>query len=510
MVPKERKEQERKGSDAIYMESILPYDKSNQKKGGKRVGYINGMDRRQSVAFPSYLDDYVAEDNPVRFIDAFVATLDLAGLGFDRSEPKDRGRPAYRPGLLLGLYVYGYLNNIRSSRKLEREAKRNIELMWLMERLTPDHKTIANFRKDNLEPIKRTCRQFTTLCKKMGLFGGELVAVDGSKFKADNSRERNFDKKKLEKLIRLADDRIDEYMKELDEADKREDESEANNPTAQELKEKIEELKKRKKRHEERQKKLENSGKRQLSETDSDARLMKVKQGKEVSYNAQIVVDSLHKLVVEHEVTNEGDDHNQLANMATKAKQTLEVEQLEAVVDKGYYDSDEIKKCEEEGITVYVKRRKAGRQHGVYSSEEFTYIADQDVYRCPAGEQLRYRGKSKEKGRGVKYYIASACTGCAVKSKCTSAAFRQIKRLMNAEVLERVEARVRAGPEKLKLRKELAEHPFGTIKRGMGQGYFLMRGLQKVSTEMSITIMAYNMKRVMNIMEVNKLIEALG
>lgn len=474
------------------------------------MGYIEGMDRRQSVAFPSYLDDYVAEDNPVRFVDAFVEGLDLVGLGFDHSEPKDRGRPAYRPGLLLRLYVYGYLNNIRSSRKLERESNRNIELMWLMEMLAPDHKTIANFRKDNLEAIKRTCRQFGRLCKKIGLFGGELVAVDGSKFKADNSRERNFNKKKLEKLIRLADKRIDEYMAALDEADKREAKTESKNPTAQELRDKIEELKKRKKRHEVRQKTLEESGETQISETDTDARLMKVKQGWEVSYNVQIVVDSLNKLVVEHEVTNEVDDHNQLSNMASKAKETLEVEELDAVADKGYWDSGEIKKCEEEGITVYVKRRKAGRQNGVYSSEEFTYIADQDVYQCPAGEQLRYRGKSKEKGRGVKYYTASACTGCALKSKCTSAAFRKIKRLVDAEVLERAEARARAGPEKLQLRKELAEHPFGTIKRGMGQGYFLMRGKAKVAAEMSITIMAYNMKRAMNIMGVNKLIEALG
>jgi len=492
------------------MEVIFPYDSCNKDKGGKQVGYIEGMDRRQSVAFPSYLDDYVTEDNPVRFVEAFVEGLDLAALGFERSEPQDRGRPAYRPGLLLRLYVYGYLNNIRSSRKLEREANRNIELMWLMERLAPDHKTIANFRKDNLEPIKSTCRQFTTVCKKMNLFGGELVAVDGSKFKADNSRERNFDKEKLEKLIRLADERIDDYLAELDEADKREDETETNKPTAQELKEKIDELKKRKKRHEQRQKKLAEGGETQISETDPDARLMKVKQGREVSYNVQIAVDSLHKLVVDHEVTNEGDDHNQLANMACKAKQTLGVEQLDAVVDKGYYDSDEIRKCEENEIAVYVKRRTAGRQHGVFSSEEFTYIAEQDVYRCPAGEQLRYRGKGKEKGRGVKYYIASACTGCVLKSKCTRAAFRQIKRLMDAEVLERVAARVRAGPKKLQLRKELVEHPFGTIKRAMGQGYFLMRGKQKVSTEMSITIMVYNMKRVMNIMGIEKMIEALG
>lgn len=473
------------------------------------MGYVRGKDRRQAVAFPSYLDDYVGEDNPVRFVDAFVEALDLAELGFDRAEPKEMGRPAYHPGLLMRLYLYGYLNSIRSSRKLEREAKRNVELMWLMEMLTPDHKTIADFRRDNLEPIKKSCRQFTTLCKKMGLFGGELVAVDGSKFKADNSRERNYTKRKLEKLIRLTDQRIDEYLAQLDEADQEEAETESGNHSVEELKEKIEALKKRKQQHKQRQEKLEKSGETQLSETDCDARLMKVKDGLEVCYNVQIAVDSKHKLIVEEEVTNEGSDHNQLSEMAIKAKETLGVEQLDAVVDKGYYDSGEIKKCEENGIAVYVERRTAGKQHGVFSIEQFRYITEKDVYECPAGQQLTYKGRSTEKGRGVKYYIASACSGCALKSQCTRGAFRRIKRLADEEVLERVAARVRAGPDKLRLRKALAEHPFGTIKRVMGYGYFLTRGKQKVGTEMSLTVMAYNLKRVINIVGIKTMIETL-
>lgn len=474
------------------------------------MGYVIGKDRRQAVAFPSYLEDYVGEENPVRFVDAFVEALDLAELGFDRAEPKDMGRPAYHPGLLLRLYLYGYLNSIRSSRKLEREAKRNVELMWLMEMLTPDHKTIADFRRDNLEPIKMSCRQFTMLCKRMGLFGGSLVAVDGSKFKADNSRERNFTKQKLEKLIRLTDHRIDEYLTKLDEADQEEAETESANPTVQELKEQIEALKKRKQQHKQRQEQLEKSGETQISETDSDARLMKVKDGMDVCYNVQIAVDSKHKLIVEQEVTNAGADHNQLAKMAIRAKETLGVDKLEAVVDKGYYDSGEIKKCEENGIAVYVERRTAGKQHGVFSSEQFTYISDKDLYLCPAGQQLTYQGQSREKGRGVKYYVASACSDCALKSQCTRGAFRRIKRLVDQEVLERVATRVRAGPEKLRLRKALAEHPFGTIKRVMGHGYFLMRGKRKVGTEMSLTVMAYNLKRAINIVGVKTMIETLA
>lgn len=475
------------------------------------MGYVAGKERKQAILFPDHLDDYVSEDNPVRFVDAFVEAQDLADLGFSRAEAKDMGRPAYHPGLLLRLYLYGYLNKIRSSRKLEREAKRNIELMWLMELLTPDHKTIADFRKDNLEPIKKASREFTKLCKKMDMFGGELVAVDGSKFKADNSRERNFTKEKLEKLIGRADQRIDKYLAELDAADREEAETESKPLTVEELKEKIAELSKRKEKHKQRQKKLEESGERQVSETDPDSRLMKTREGSAVSYNVQVAVDSKHKLIVAHEVTNAGSDRGQLANIAEQAKEALGVENLEVTADMGYYDCLDVKECEEQGIMVYMQKPPLGEmKKGMFTKNDFTYNAQRDVYLCPTGEELGSKGKGTEKGRQMKYYTTAACGNCVMKSRCTEGAQRRIKRLVDEDVMERMAARVRAGPDKLRLRKELAEHPFGTIKRGMGQGYFLMRGKLKVGTEMSMTVMAYNMKRVINIAGVKKMIEALG
>ena len=475
------------------------------------MSYVEGKDRKQAILFPDHLDDYVSEDNPVRFVDAFVEAQNLGELGFSRAEPKDMGRPAYHPGLLLRLYLYGYLNNIRSSRKLEREAKRNIELMWLMEMLTPDYRTIADFRKDNMEPIKKTSREFTRLCKKMDLFGGELVAVDGSKFKADNGRDRNFTKKKLEKLIALADQRIDEYLAQLDKADREEGETETKSLTREELKDRIEELTNRKEKHKQRQKNLEESGEKQISETDPDSRLMKTREGSAVCYNVQVAVDSKHKLIVAHEVTSAGSDRGQLANIAKQAKETLEVENLEVAADMGYYDCADVKKCEEQGITAYIQKPPLGvMKKGMFTKDNFTYNAEKDVYVCPSGEELGNKGKGTEKGRQMKYYTTLACGTCVMRSQCTEGAQRRIKRLVDEEVIERMAARVRAGPDKLGLRKELVEHPFGTIKRAMGQGYFLMRGKPKVATEMSMTVMVYNIKRVINITGVRKMIEALG
>jgi transposase len=475
------------------------------------VSYVDGKDRKQAILFPDHLDDYVREDNPVRFVDAFVEAQDLGGLGFSRAEPKDMGRPAYHPGLLLRLYLYGYLNNIRSSRKLEREAKRNIELMWLMEMLTPDYRTIADFRKDNLEPIKNVCREFTRLCKKMDMFGGELVAVDGSKFKADNSREKNYTKQKLEKLIARADQRIEEYLAELDAADRDEAETETKPLRAEELKERIEELKKRREKDKQRQKNLEESGEKQISETDGDSRLMKTREGSAVCYNVQIAVDSKHKLIVANEVTNAGSDRGQLANIAKQAKETLGVENLEATADMGYYDCADVKQCEEQGITVYMQKPRLGEmKKGMFTKDDFTYNIEKDLYVCPAGEELGNKGKGIEKGRQMKYYTTEACGTCVMRSHCTEGAQRRIKRLIDEVVVERMAARVRAGPDKLRLRKELVEHPFGTIKRAMGHGYFLMRGKAKVGTEMSMTVMAYNIKRVINIAGVRKMIETLG
>jgi transposase len=484
--------------------------KATSYAGGRLMGYIAGKDRKQSIMFPDYLDDYVGGDNPVRFLDAFVETQDLGDLGFERAEAKDMGRPGYHPGVLLRLYLYGYLNGIRSSRKLERETHRNVELMWLIEMLTPDFKTIADFRKDNLEPIKKACRQFFQLCKQMGLFSGELVAVDGSKFKADNSRDRNFTKKKLEKLIKLADQRIEEYLTQLDAGDQQDAESEATRPTAEELRGKIEKVIKRKEQHKARQKKLEQSGETQISETDGDARLMKTREGSAVCYNVQMAVDSLNKLIVTTDVTNAVNDSQQLASIAGQAKEELGVEKLEAVADLGYYDCGEVSECEAQGIAVYMDKPPQKDNKGLFTKEDFSYNAEKDVYQCPAGEDLEYRRESMERGRQIRYYETRRCGSCQLKSKCTTGKQRRIKRLAGEEAVERMTARVRAGPDKLRLRKELVEHPFGTIKRSMGHGYFLMRGKAKVGTEMALTAMTYNLKRAINIVGVKKMLEALG
>jgi len=314
------------------------------------LSFIQGTPRSEVLLFPEAFDDYITDDNPVRFIEAFVDHLDLHALGFSRTTPSHTGRPAYSPADLLKLYIYGYINRTRSSRLLEKECSRNLELIWLMRKLRPDFKTIADFRKDNAEALKQVCREFTLLCKRLELFGGELVAIDGSKFKAQNSKRRNFTAKKLDESIKEVDAKIESYLGQLDEADQQEADVKA--PTAEQLKEKIERLRTRKRDYEQMQQQLKESGEAQISLTDPDSRSMRVSQGTDVCYNVQTVVDDLHKLIVEHEVTNDPTDQAQLSRMAIRAKQTLGVDELEAVADKGYYDGAEVKKCEQAGITV--------------------------------------------------------------------------------------------------------------------------------------------------------------
>jgi transposase len=463
--------------------------------------------------FPESLDDYIAEDNPVRFMDAFVDSLDLQELGFERAVPKETGRPPYDPRDLLKLYIYGYLNRIRSSRKLEKEAGRNVEVMWLLRKKTPDFKTIADFRRDNGEPIRGTYREFTLLCRKLDLFGGELVAIDGSKFKAVNSRERNFTKRKLKALTKRIDEKIERYLEELDENDARETDSER--WTKEELQEKIEGLKKRKGKYEELQQELEESGENQISLTDADARSMKLGKGRGtvVGYNVQISVDAKHKLIVDHELTNECNDMKQLSSMATQAKEVLEEETLDVVADAGYYNGEEIKKCTDAGIEPYVpatnpsKNKSAGR----YTKKDFRYDAENDCYWCPAGKALgRSGGGVNRHGRKMQYYTRKECKTCAMKPKCTRAkGGRRVQRWEGEELLEEMAHRVRANPDKMEQRKAIVEHPFGIIKHSMEQGYFLTQRLWNVRTEMSLTILAYNMKRVMGLMSIEQLLKAL-
>jgi len=461
------------------------------------------------MLFPEVLEDYLSEENPVRFIDVFIEGLDLSEMGFGRAVPKETGRPPYDPGDLLRLYVYGYLNRTRSSRQLEREAGRNVE--WLMGKLRPDFKTIADFRRDNVQGIKKVCREFTLWCKRLELFGGELVAIDGSKFGAVNSPKRNFTEKKLKRMIEEIDAKIDQYLKELDRQDKQE--VGERSLSAEELKEKIERYKQRRGQYEQLKRDLEQSGESQVSLTDPQSRSMRVGHGVEVSYNVQIVVDHKHKLVVEHEVVDEVTDQGQLSAMAKKAKETLEVESLEVVADRGYYNGEEVKACEQSGITAYVPKpnNSSNLKRGLFTKEDFVYDGGKDCYRCPAGKELSYRFNSVEQGRPVRSYEIFGCTRCELKSKCSinQRGRRRITRWMDEAILEVMARRVAEHPEKVELRKCLAEHPFGTIKRVMNQGYFLMRGLTKVGAETSLTILAYNLKRVINILGVRTMMEAL-
>ena len=473
--------------------------------------HLQGVSRDAVLLFPPTLDEYIAADNPVRFIDAFVDSLDLQALGFERVVAATEGRPAYQPGDLLKLCLYGYLNRARSSRRLKCEAGRNLELMWLLKKLTPDHKTIADFRKDNLAAMQQVCREFTRLCKELELFGGELVAIDGSKFLAVNSRQRNYTPEKLRRALKEIDKKVTRYLAELDEQDAQE--QTVTLVAADELRTKIARLRVRQEHYQSVQAQLEQGGQPQLSLTDPDSRSMPAGQGTVVGYNVQTAVDAKHKLIAAHEVTNAVTDQDQLAPMAQQAKQALGVETLDATTDKGYYDGEQVQQCLAQGVTPYIPKphTSVNQQRGLYTKEDFTYDRQRDLYRCPAGALLDFRFESVERGRATRYYATPACRTCAVRARCTqNKGGRRITRWAGEHLLDYMAERVKAHPEIVAQRKALSEHPFGTIKRAMGQGYFLMKGLLKVRAEMSLTVLAYNLKRVLNILGVPKLIAAVA
>lgn len=475
------------------------------------MAYVQGVSRNQVVMFPESLDEYISDDNPVRFIDAFVDGLDLQVLGFKRAVPEERGRPPYDPGDLLKLYMYGYLNRVRSSRRLEREAERNVEVMWLVSKLVPDHKTIADFRRDNGEAIQAVFREFMVLCRRLGLFGGQLVAIDGSKFKAANSRERNFTQRKLKRLKERVDKEIERYLKELDEADEQEQDNEK--PTAAELRAKIEWLKGREKEYAGLQEQMAENGEKQVSLTDPDARSMVLgsNRGTEVAYNVQISVDAKHKLIVDYEVTNACNDRNQLSSMAIRAKEALEVESLEVVADQGYYSSNEIRDCVEGDVRPYIRKPNISNSRGRFAKEKFRYDGENDCYWCPAGQALPFKYQTTYRKQEVRVYGGQACGECDLRAKCTERKTgRQIwRRVVEEELLEDMIRRVHAEPDKVKRRKSIVEHPFGTIKRNMDQGYFLTRRLLGVGAEASLTMLAYNLQRAVRLKGVQELIAAL-
>jgi transposase len=470
-----------------------------------------GLDRSQTLLFPERLEDYIAPENPVRFLDAFVASLDLAALGFAKARCASTGAPPYDPAMLLKLYLYGYLHRIRSSRLLEAEGQRNVEVIWLTGKQAPDHKTIADFRKDNAGPFQAVARQFRVLCHQLNLFGAQLVGLDGTKVSAVNSKDANFNEKKLRELLARSDAQLAEYVAALDAADA----AELPEPrlSRAELEARIAALQEKRDWHEELLGQLD-AEEKQISVTDSDARRMRAGGGGSVvGYNAQAVVDQKHKLIVAEDVTRDETDLGQLAGMAKAAKANLAVAQLEVVADTGYCTTAEVAECEAHGITAYVPKAdtSANTKQGLYGKSRFTYDARKDVYVCPAGAALTYRFNTEEKGRQVRYYRASGCRSCALKSRCTrNKANRTITREQDEAVMEAMAARVKAHPEKLKLRKQLCEHPFGTIKRFFGYTYFLVKGLVKVRAEWSLMTLAYNLKRVLNLVSLEKLLAAVG
>lgn len=472
--------------------------------------FIEGESRSQSTLLPECLDDYITEDNPVRAVEAFIEELDLLALGFAGMEPAATGRPSYHPSILLKLYLYGYLNRIQSSRRLERECQRNIELMWLTGKLAPDFKTIADFRRDNGEAIRNVCGQFVMLCRRLNLFSQATVAIDGSKFKAVNAHDRNFTHGKLEKRMQQIDQCIERYLTAMDTADRQQ--SEVTEIKTTRLKEKIATLKKDMAELRQIEVQLQESSSGQVSLTDPDARAMATSTSRGlVGYNVQTAVETQHHLIVAHEVTNIGTDRQHLARMAKQAKAAMETDDLDVLADRGYYSGDEILACDEAGITPYVSKpmTSGAKAEGRFDKEDFVYDPETDQYRCPGGGRLTWRFARVENGHLINRYWSSDCPRCPIKEKCTPSQQRRVSRWEHEATLERMQKRLDMRPEAMRIRRQTVEHPFGTIKYWMGARHFLTKTLDRVSTEMSLHVLAYNMKRVMQIMGVTGMIAAM-
>jgi transposase len=472
--------------------------------------FIEGENRFQSTLFPESLEDYIAEDNAIRVVDAFVGKLDLQELGFGRAEPSATGRPGYQPATLLKIYVYGYLNRIQSSRRLERESHRNVELIWLSGRLMPDFKTIADFRKDNRKAIRRVCMEFVGVCRELKLFSATLVAIDGSKFKAVNSRDKNFTKKSIKRRLQKTQANIDRYLAKLDAADQ--EEPEIREVTAAELKQKIASMEAKMEQLQGYEAEVEAHPDKQVSLTDPDSRsMMKAGGGSQVGYNVQTAVDSKHHLIAAHEVTNAPSDRSQLSSMADQAKTALGAKTLTVIADPGYYKGEEIVDCYEADITALVPKvdTSGKRAKGQYTRSDFIYDADQDEYVCPAKQRMTYRFTTEDKGKQMRAYMTNRCGSCALKAKCRSGKERRIKRWEKEHLLEAADALLKKQPDAMRQRKRLVEHPYGTIKHWMGSTHFLMKRLPNVQAEMSLHVLAYNLRRAINVLGVAKIMQQL-
>jgi transposase len=474
--------------------------------------FVVGADRGQSTLLPECLDDFIDESNPVRVIDAFVDALDLTELGFDGVEPAATGRPAYHPSVLLKLYIYGYLNRVQSSRRLEREAGRNLEVMWLLSRLVPDDKVIADFRKDNGRAIRKVCARFVELCREMGLLTKASVAIDGSKFKAVNNRDRNFTRAKVERRRTQLEESVARYLSQLDTADRQEP-SEVLATKTERLKEKLAKLTEEMEKLAAIEKQMLAAADQQISLTDPDSRSMATsgRGSGVVGYNVQVAVDTEHHLIVTHEVTNVGNDTSQLAYMGKQAKAVLETDKLEVIADRGYFNGEEILACQQADITVTLPKplRSGAKSQGRFGKQDFVYLPEQDVYRCPAGERLKYSFTAVEHGQQLRRYWTNACRTCAIKEQCTTGKERRITRWEHEHVVEAVQKRLDENPQAMRQRRETVEHPFATIKARMGATHFLMKTLPKAATEMALSVLAYNFTRVMNIVGIKPLIAAI-
>ena len=473
--------------------------------------FVEGVDRSQSTLFPDNLDDCIAEDNPVRVVDVFVDELDLKQLGFEGAEPEATGRPAYHPATLLKIYIYGYLNRIQSSRRLERETQRNVELIWLTGRLSPDFKTIADFRKDNGQAIKRVCREFVVVCRSLNLFSEAIVAIDGSKFKAVNNRDKNFTERKLKARMQQLEESVARYLADLDRADR--DPTAVTDARVEHLQHKVEAVKAQMQRLTQIGEQLAGAPDGQVSLTDPDARSMAT-SGRGtgiVGYNVQTAVDAKNHLIVAHEVTNVGHDRTQLSSMAKQTREAVGGDKLTAVADRGYFKGEEILECERAGITALVSKPQTSNNQakGQFDKRDFRYIPADDEYECPAGQRAIWRFTTVENGQTLHKYWSSACPRCPIKAQCTTGEYRRVARWEHEHVLDAMQARLNQMPQASRLRRQTVEHPFGTLKAWMGATHFLTKTLPRVSTEMSLHVLAYNLKRAMQVIGIVPLMNAM-
>jgi len=475
-------------------------------------GFIEGADRSQVSLFPERLEDWICEDNPVRVVDVFVGALDLTDLGFGRTAPANTGRPGYHPSVLLKLFIYGYLNRVPSSRRLEREANRNVEVMWLMGRLAPDHKTIADFRTLNATAIRKTCAQFVELCRRIGVLKGGCVAIDGSKFKAVNNRDQNFTPRKIALRISHLEQSADRYLEEMARID-RQEARETRVDKVSHLEAKLKRVQAEVHRLNRIAEQLKDTADGQISLTDPDARSMATR-GKGtglVGYNVQTAVDTQTHLIVAHEVTTVGNDRTQLAPMAKAAKAALKLDKLETIADRGYFNGSQILTCDQAQITATVPRPETSgnRKKGMFVKADFTYDTKADIYICPAGKQLKYRYTREEGGLMHRRYWQNECQHCPLKSRCTTGKERRITRWEHEHLIDEATARMVRDPDLMRTRRCTVEHPFGTLKSWMGTTHFLTRRLKNVGAEMALNVLAYNIKRMINIIGIGPLMKAI-